>query len=987
MWSSPRPMERRPCRYCPAGRYTATASLSGFKQAVVTDLRLDAAGKGTLALVLVPGWYTESVVVSADVSRLQPGRRRDRPGVRRPHAGDDADGHARLPAVRVSGAGRGAAGAGSRLSSEGNAASTSPARAKPRTTSCSTASTTTISSSTASSSTPSLDAIQEVIAGPEHLRRRVRPQRRRPGQRRREVGQQRYCTASLFEYFRHESLDARGSLLIRLTRTSRGCRRNQFGGTLGGPIGRMAAASTSRRRGRLRRARRKRAGATCRRRPSGPAIFRRGRDTDRSVHGRPFPGNLIPQDRASDPTGTRVAGAVSGSQPLRRAATSRRRRWDRGTASSAAIKTDHALLARHPLIRLRYATAARTATCRSRTARATCPASASASMDDGRHAARRPRCRGLSAHVFNELRVGFNALHRDNAPQSAAAISSPRSASRGPCCRASIRGILRSSVPGYETLGDDPNLPVVRRTSTLHLSDSLAIDRGRHHVEAGGECGTTGPTATTTCSRAARQASPARSPATRSAICCSASRPSRCSPPTTTARRCARWSVNLFVQDDWRVRGRLTLNAGLRYEFNAPPVDADDRMAGVRPGDHAAASQVGRTACRAPASTRTATTSRRAVGQLGSYRPRHAGAARRLRHLLRQRHADRELGALLQPALFRSAGCSHRSGAAASFGSVSARSRVRAARVGEHARACVPTRHLRRRGASGSRDGCMVWTSRHATSVRAAVTRAAAQCEPAAAWAGPHRRSASDTPATETSSSSSRPRRRTTTRCNCRPSGSARTGLSFRAAYTWASRWTTRRRSCPAAATTIRRRTPRHPEAERGLSDFDVRHRLSIAAVWPIPPARWAWTQHWQVSAIFAAQSGRPFTPRVSVDNSNTGNNGGSFGYDRPNEVTPATPDAVMYEGRAFVMAPAYSFGDAGRNILIGPASASLDLAIGRTFSLGGDRRVELRAEIYNALNRANLSLPESFIDRPTFGQSVSADAPRQIQIVGRVNF
>src|SRR4051812_22199169 len=57
----------------PAGRYTATASLSGFKQAVVTDLRLDAAGKGTLALVLVPGSYTESVVVSADVSRLQPG--------------------------------------------------------------------------------------------------------------------------------------------------------------------------------------------------------------------------------------------------------------------------------------------------------------------------------------------------------------------------------------------------------------------------------------------------------------------------------------------------------------------------------------------------------------------------------------------------------------------------------------------------------------------------------------------------------------------------------------------------------------------------------------------------------------------------------------------------------------------------------------------------------------------------------------------------
>ena len=87
------------------------------------------------------------------------------------------------------------------------------------------------------------------------------------------------------------------------------------------------------------------------------------------------------------------------------------------------------------------------------------------------------------------------------------------------------------------------------------------------------------------------------------------------------------------------------------------------------------------------------------------------------------------------------------------------------------------------------------------------------------------------------------------------------------------------------------------------------------------------------------------------------------------------------------MMAPAYTFGDAGRNILIGPGSASLDLAIGRTFHLAGARRVEVRAEVYNALNRANLGLPESFIDRPTFGQSVSADVPRQIQIVGRFNF
>ena len=215
------------------------------------------------------------------------------------------------------------------------------------------------------------------------------------------------------------------------------------------------------------------------------------------------------------------------------------------------------------------------------------------------------------------------------------------------------------------------------------------------------------------------------------------------------------------------------------------------------------------------------------------------------------------------------------------------------------------------------------------------------------------------------------------------------TGLSFRAAYTWGKSIDDTSAFLPSSGNDNTPQDARHPEAERGLSDFDVRHRVSVAAVWPIPPARWRWTEHWQVSAIFAAQSGRPFTPRVSVDNSNTGNNGGSFGYDRPNEVDPAMAPAgsVTYGGRAFVMGPAYTFGDAGRNILIGPGSASLDLAIGRTFHLAGARRVEVRAEVYNALNRANLGLPESFIDRPTFGQSVSADVPRQIQIVGRFNF
>ena len=136
----------------------------------------------------------------------------------------------------------------------------------------------------------------------------------------------------------------------------------------------------------------------------------------------------------------------------------------------------------------------------------------------------------------------------------------------------------------------------------------------------------------------------------------------------------------------------------------------------------------------------------------------------------------------------------------------------------------------------------------------------------------------------------------------------------------------------------------RHPELERGSSDFDVRHRAcrrgDLAGAGARDPALGA---RWQVSALLTAQSGRPFTPRVSTDNSNTGNLGGQFGYDRPNEVPAGTAGAVDYEGRAFVIAPPYTFGDAGRNILTGPGIRQLDTAIVRTLDLGGTRRLELR--------------------------------------------
>jgi len=180
----------------------------------------------------------------------------------------------------------------------------------------------------------------------------------------------------------------------------------------------------------------------------------------------------------------------------------------------------------------------------------------------------------------------------------------------------------------------------------------------------------------------------------------------------------------------------------------------------------------------------------------------------------------------------------------------------------------------------------------------------------------------------------------------------------------------------------------RNLAAEWGPSDFDVRNRLILTGIVSTPDTAPLWLRHWQASALFTAMSGRPFTPRVSFDNSNTGNvGGGTFAYDRPNVAPAGTPGAVSYNGQSFVIAPQYTFGNAGRNSLVGPGYATLDMMVSRQVSAGGRRVVSLRLEVFNALNRKNLQLPDSFVDHATFGQSLAAYPPRQAQLVARFTF
>jgi hypothetical protein len=54
---------------------------------------------------------------------------------------------------------------------------------------------------------------------------------------------------------------------------------------------------------------------------------------------------------------------------------------------------------------------------------------------------------------------------------------------------------------------------------------------------------------------------------------------------------------------------------------------------------------------------------------------------------------------------------------------------------------------------------------------------------------------------------------------------------------------------------------------------------------------------------------------------------------------------------------------------------------------LGGDTRLQLRAEAFNVFNRANLDLPDNYFGSPTFGQVLSAQPPRRVQLGARLLF
>lgn len=219
-------------------------------------------------------------------------------------------------------------------------------------------------------------------------------------------------------------------------------------------------------------------------------------------------------------------------------------------------------------------------------------------------------------------------------------------------------------------------------------------------------------------------------------------------------------------------------------------------------------------------------------------------------------------------------------------------------------------------------------------------------------------------------------------------------GLTALASYTWSKSIDDASSFFSSAGDANFPQDSHNTRAERALSNFDLRHRFSLSYSYDLPLGKGLLRGGWQTFGIWTFQTGRPFTVALNpnLDNSNTGRSILGFGAgDRPNALRPAalsnpTPER-WFDVTAFALPPFGNFGNAGRNILSGPAYQSINASIVKNTRLGERAGFQFRVEAFNLFNRANFDLPDIFFGSPTFGAIQSAQTPRRIQFGAKILF
>ena len=180
----------------------------------------------------------------------------------------------------------------------------------------------------------------------------------------------------------------------------------------------------------------------------------------------------------------------------------------------------------------------------------------------------------------------------------------------------------------------------------------------------------------------------------------------------------------------------------------------------------------------------------------------------------------------------------------------------------------------------------------------------------------------------------------------------------------------------------------RHAEYANCLSGRNQTFNLTSVVASPKFTTHWVSriAGGWQESTIFTAATGAYSTVTVGTDNSRTGN-----GADRPNAVAdPSVSNPTLsrwFNTSAFQAAPVGSFGSVGRSTILGPGAWNVDIALSRAFRVTERQKVDFRAEAFNLFNHARFGNPSTAMNSATYGQITTARDPRIMQFALKYAF
>lgn len=186
---------------------------------------------------------------------------------------------------------------------------------------------------------------------------------------------------------------------------------------------------------------------------------------------------------------------------------------------------------------------------------------------------------------------------------------------------------------------------------------------------------------------------------------------------------------------------------------------------------------------------------------------------------------------------------------------------------------------------------------------------------------------------------------------------------------------------------------------EKALSGFDIPHNLVASFGYELPVGRGkrflggthgltgALLGGWQIQGIVGIRSGRPFTPTISTDRANIG-----VGGQRPNRLRSGKLEHSSVERwfdlSAFVPPDQFTYGNSAANILREDRFKTFDFSIFKQFRITEGSRLQFRAECFNLTNTPSFNAPNTAIDTAAGGRVTStASAPRQIQFALKYNF